>query len=228
MGHRLAQASLFLVALLIGVLLVGQLRSQTRPRELSTLSPEELSTLIDTLTSRNQQLSGGLADLNEQLRSYRLGESQGQSTLTLQSEDLRRITAFAGLVAVEGQGIVVHVDGSLDAIAVNDLINELRNAAAEAIAVDDVRVTARSVVIQGPRALQIDGIEIGRRFTLTAIGSPDGLLAAMQRPGGIVAQLEQFVSASIDVQQRTAADASTLRVPATRLDLAPKVARPIE
>jgi uncharacterized protein YlxW (UPF0749 family) len=223
MNHRLAKGSLFGVTLLIGLLLVGQLRSQARPRELSTLSPSELSTLIATLSSRNQQLSSGLADLNEQLRSYRFGESQGQSTLTLQREDLRRITAFAGLVPVEGQGIVVSVDGSLDAIAVNDLINELRNASAEAIAIDDVRVTARSVVVQGARSLVIDGVEVGRSFTLKAIGS-----AALNRPGGIVAQLEQFVSASIVVEERKAADGRTLTVPATRIDLAPKVATPIQ
>ena len=95
MTRRAARLSLFGVALLIGLLLVGQLRSQARPRELSTLSPSELSTLIDTLSSRNQELSAGLGDLNEQLRSYRLSESQGQSTLTLQRKDLRRITAFA-------------------------------------------------------------------------------------------------------------------------------------
>jgi uncharacterized protein YlxW (UPF0749 family) len=228
MNHRLAKGSLFGVTLLIGLLLVGQLRSQARPRELSTLSPSELSTLIATLSSRNQQLSSGLADLNEQLRSYRFGESQGQSTLTLQREDLRRITAFAGLVPVEGQGIVVSVDGSLDAIAVNDLINELRNASAEAIAIDDVRVTARSVVVQGARSLVIDGVEVGRSFTLKAIGSPEGLFAALNRPGGIVAQLEQFVSASIVVEERKAADGRTLTVPATRIGLAPKVATPIQ
>lgn len=228
MRRRIAQASLFGVALLIGLLLVGQLRSQARPRELSTLSASELSTLIETLSGRNRELTSGLADLNEQLRSYRVGESQGQSTLTLQREDLRRITAFAGLVGVEGQGVVVHVDGSLDAIAVNDLINELRNGSAEAIAIDDVRLTARSVAVQGARAIQIDGVDIGRSFTLKAIGSPDGLFATLNRPGGIVTQLEQFVSASIQVDERTAADGTTLSVPATRLDLAPTVATPIE
>lgn len=228
MRRHIAQASLFGVTLLIGLLLVGQLRSQARPRELSTLSPAELSTLIDTLSSRNQELRAGLDDLNEQLRSYRFGESQGESTLTLQREDLRRIAAFAGLAPVEGQGILVSVDGSLDAIAVNDLINELRNASAEAIAIDDVRITARSVAVQGARALEIDGVEIGRSFTITAIGSPDGLFAALNRPGGIVAQLEQFVSASIVVEERKASDGRTLTVPATRMDLAPKVASPIQ
>lgn len=228
MRSRIAQLSLFGVALLVGMLLVGQLHSQSRPRELSTLSAQELSTLVETLASRNRQLSAGLSDLNEQLRSYSLASSQGASSLTLGTEDLRRIAAYAGAAPVEGQGIIVKVDGSLDAIAVNDVINELRNAGAEAVAIDEVRITARSVAVQGARSIEIDGVPVGHSFTVRAIGSPDGLLAALQRPGGIVAQLKQFASASIDVEQRTAASDETLRVPATQRNLAPTVARPIE
>lgn len=221
MNGRLARVSLFGVALLIGLLLVGQLRSQTRPRELASLSAQELSTLIETLSTRNQQLSAGLADLNEQLRSYRLASTQGESNRTLGSENLRRIAAFAGLLPVDGQGLELRVDGALDAIALNDLVNELRNAGAEAIAVDSVRVTARSVAVQGARALELDGVEIGRRFTVRAIGNPEALLSALERPGGIVSQLQQFVSATIDAEQKT-----TLHLPATRLDLTPQVAKP--
>ena len=228
MRSRMSQMSLFCVALLIGMLLVGQLHSQSRPRELSTLSAQELSTLVETLASRNRQLSAGLSDLDEQLRSYSLASTQGASNLTLGTEDLRRIEAFAGTAPVEGQGIIVKIDGSLDAIAVNDVINELRNAGAEAVAIDDVRITARSVAVQGSRSIQIDGVPIGQSFTVLAIGSPDGLLAALQRPGGIIAQLKQFASASIDVQQRSAASGDTLRLPATRRNLTPTVARPIE
>jgi uncharacterized protein YlxW (UPF0749 family) len=115
------------------------------------------------------------------------------------------------------------IDGDLDAIALNDLVNELRNAGAEAIAVDAVRVTARSVAVQGPSSLQVDGADVGRRFTLRAIGSPDGLLGAMQRPGGIISQLKLFISATIQIRQ-----VESLQLPATALTLLPKVGKPIE
>jgi uncharacterized protein YlxW (UPF0749 family) len=217
---RVAQLSLFGVALLIGVLLVGQLRSQQRPTEISQLPAQELSQLIDTLGDRNRELRTGLADLRNTLEEYRISGSQGQSALDVTREDLRRITAFGGLAPVEGQGLVLEVDGSLDAIALNDLVNELRNAGAEAIAVDDVRITHRSVAIQGPRSLVIDGVEIGRSFTISAIGSPDGLLTAMERPGGIIAQLEQFIQATI-----VARETESIRLPETGLDLAPASAQ---
>jgi len=221
MRGRAAQLSLFGVALLIGLLLVGQLRSQARPTEISSLSAQELSQLVQTLSDRNRELRTGLADIREQLREYRVAGTQGQSAVEVGREDLRRITAFGGLAAVEGQGIVMQVSGALDAIALNDLLNELRNAGAEALAVDDVRVTHRSVAIQGPLALVVDGVEIGEMFTLRAIGSPDGLLATLERPGGIIAQLEQFISATI-----TARAVERMILPATAVDLAPTVAQP--
>ncbi|MGH7418848.1 MAG: DUF881 domain-containing protein, partial [Candidatus Rokuibacteriota bacterium] len=103
------------------------------------------------------------------------------------------------------------------------LLNELRNAGAEALAVDDTRVTASSVVVQGARTLEIDGAAIGRTFVLLAVGDPDGLVAALQRPGGIVTQLEQFVRATITVSPSEA-----LQLPSTRRDLAPQAAIPLE
>jgi uncharacterized protein YlxW (UPF0749 family) len=215
----IAQASLFAVALLIGILLVAQLRSQARPTEISSLPAQELSQLIDTLGERNLELRTGLADLRETLREYRVSGSQGQSALEVSREDLRRITAFGGLAAVEGQGLVLDVEGQLDAIALNDLINELRNAAAEAIAVDGIRITHASVAVQGPTSLVIDGVEVGTAFTISAIGDPDGLLNAMERPGGIIAQLEQFIQATIVARQSDA-----ISVPATEIDLQPATA----
>lgn len=219
----IAQISLSLVAVVIGVLLVGQLRSQARPLELSSLSAQELSTLVESLRVRNVDLGDGLADLREQIREYELRDVDGQSNLAIGEEDLERISAFAGLRAVRGQGIEMDIEGSFDPQAVNDLIYELRNSGADAIAVDDIRITARSVAVLGTGAIEIDGVPIGRSFTLTAIGSPDGLEAALQRPGGILVLLQQSIEARFVITK-----SQELEVPATERDLAPQAARAVE
>lgn len=222
MAARIAQISLFAVALVIGILLVGQLRSQARPIELSSLSAQELSTLIETLRARNVELSDGLADLRERIRDYERAEIEGRSVLELTEEDLDRIAAFGGLRAIKGQGIVIEVEieGSFDPTAVNDLIHELRNAGAEAIAVDDIRITASSVAVPGTPDIEIDGVPIGRSFAITAIGSPPGLRSAIERPGGILTLLQQSIDAVFTIEQAT-----TLVIPATERDLTPQVAR---
>jgi uncharacterized protein YlxW (UPF0749 family) len=223
MTRNVAQISLFTVGLVVGLLLIGQLRSQARPTEISSLSAQELSQLIETLSNRNAELRAALSDQRDTLREYEAAGPVGQSALQVSREDLARITAFGGLAPVMGQGITLQVDGDLDSIALNDLLNELRNAGAEALAVDQVRITQRSVAVQGPTALLVDGVPIGRRFMVRAIGSPEGLLATIERPGGIIAQLEQFIDASI-----VATQSDDLELPATRADLTPQVAQPAE
>lgn len=223
MAARIAQASLFAVALIIGVLLVAQLRSQARPMELSSLSPQDLSTLIESLSARNVGLADSLADLRDQIGEYERRELDGQSNLAIGEEELERIAAFGGLRAVQGQGIVLRSEGSFDPTAVNDLIYELRNAGAEAVAIDAVRITARSVAVAGAGDIEVDGVPIGRSFKIRAIGSPDGLHAAIRRPGGILRLLEQSIEA-----QFTVTPSRSLMVPATRRDLTPQAARPVE
>lgn len=223
MRSRTAQVSLAMVALFIGVLLVGQLRSQARPIQLGSLPAQQLSELIQTTSAGNVELRDGLAVLREQVRTYEEAQALGQSALDVTREELRRIAAFGGLAAVEGQGIIMRVSGALDATAVNDLINELRNAGAEAIAIDDIRITAGSVAVIAADSIQVDGRDVGSSFTINAIGSPDGLLSAIERPGGIVHVLEQAVSATIRVQQSDA-----IAIPATQRDLTPQVAEPVE
>ena len=166
-----AQLSLTVVTLLLGVLLVVQLFAYNRPAEVTDLSAQELSELIETLSSNNRQLRTAVTDLRTQVGEYEAAEAQGASLLDVTTADLERVGAFAGLLPVRGQGIVVEVDGQLDAVALNDLLNELRNAGAEALAVDGVRMTATSVAAEGERALEVDGVEIGTSFTIRAIGA---------------------------------------------------------
>jgi len=223
MSRRLAQISLFAVALFIGALLVGQLRSQARPIELSSLSAQELSALIETLSAANVDLSDAAAARREQIRDYELAEIQGQSALDLTREDLEEISAFAGLRGVEGQGIAIQLEGSYDPVAINDLVHELRNAGAEAISVGGTRITAGSVAQLGTSAIEIDGAPLEGTVEILAIGSPEGLRAALERPGGYLAFLEQYIDARVTIT--TSQDIS---VPATVRDLTPTAARPVE
>jgi uncharacterized protein YlxW (UPF0749 family) len=223
MAARIAQVSLFVVALVIGLLLVGQLRSQARPIELSNLSAQELSALIEQVNARNVELGDGLDELRTQIREYERASVEGQSDLEISEEALRGITAFGGIMGVQGQGISIMAEGSFDPIAVNDLIQELRNAGAEAIAIDDIRITAESVAVLGTSAIEIDGVPIGPTFELRAIGSPDGLKAAIERPGGILSLYEQSIDARFTVAQE-----DQLELPPTERDLMPAAARPTE
>ena len=101
-------------------------------------------------------------------------------------------------------------------------MNELRNAGAEAIAIETVRVVPGTVIGGSPGSISVDDTPLGDPLTIQAIGSPETLTGSLARAGGIIAQLAATdPAASIDVQ---AAERMTL--PATERTLAPTHGRP--
>lgn len=221
MTRRTAQLSLSVVAVVVGILLIGQLRSQAPALELSNLSAQELSDLIENLSAGNAQLTEALSEMRQRIEEFESQDVAGQ--LELRAEEVVRYNAFAGLIPVEGQGIVMQIEGQFQPNYVNDLIYELRNAGAEAIAVDDIRITASSVAVPGTAATNIDGVEIGNSIRVSAIGSPDGLTAALEQPGGFLSLLETSIGALWNIEQR-----AVVRLPTTERDLTPQVAQPVE
>jgi uncharacterized protein YlxW (UPF0749 family) len=77
--------------------------------------------------------------------------------------------------------------------------------------------------VLGTSAIEIDGVPIGPSFTIRAIGSPDGLQAAIERPGGILRLFEQSIDARFTLTQ-----VDRIVLPATRRDMVPSAAVPVE
>ena len=76
------------------------------------------------------------------------------------------------------------------------VINELKNAGAEAIAINNQRLTPNSGIICGGNVIEINGEKVGAPFEIKAIGLPEQL-AALSRPGGY---LELLKGATVGVE----------------------------
>ena len=72
------------------------------------------------------------------------------------------------------------------------LVNELKNAGAEAISINDERITNLTSITCDGNVILINGNKISSPFKIKAIGSQEALLGAIQRPGGFLAQLKKF------------------------------------
>jgi uncharacterized protein YlxW (UPF0749 family) len=210
------------VAGILGVLVVGQLRGQAGVPGLSAMAATELTQLIANLTTGNDLLRDEIAELERQEASLAAARARGETTVDQLTADLARIRAWAGLTAVSGQGIAITVRGAIGGNGIDDLINELRNAGAEAIAVAGVRVVPGVVVAGAAGALSIENTALGDTFEIRAIGSPQILTGTLTRIGGVVAQIE---AAYVDVTL-TVTPVDRLTVPATERSLLPTEARP--
>lgn len=217
-----SQALVAAVAFLLGVLVVVQLRSQAGDSTLARLSSQDLTLLVANLNTRNEQLRRDVATLERQLAQLETGGSRGASSVTAIRADLNRIRAWSGLDPVSGRGIAIAVSGPIAASAIEDLVNELKNAGAEAIAIEDVRVVPSTVIGGVAGALSIDDTALGDPFTIRAIGTPETLIGSLARAGGIIAQL-----AATDPEARIdAEEAARMVLPATTRDLAPTFGKP--
>ena len=210
------------VALLLGVLAVGQLKGQAGVPGLSGLSATELTQLIANLTTGNDELRGEINDLSRQETNLAASKERGTTTVDELESDLARIRAWAGLSAVTGQGIVITVQGPVGGDGIMDVINELWNAGAEAVAVADVRVVMGTVVVGQPGALSVENTAIGSAFEIHAIGSPQILTGTLTRTGGVIAQ----VGATFPDVRLSVTPMDGLTLPATTRDLAPRYAKP--
>lgn len=217
-----SRLSVAAVAALLGILAVGQLRGQAGVPGLSALTATELTQLIANLTNGNNQLRDEIAELTRQEAHLTEARDRGETTVDELTADLARIRAWAGLTPVSGQGIAITVSGPIGGDGIEELLNELRNAGAEAIAVDSVRVVAGVVVAGAPGALSIENAALGDAFEIRAIGSPQILTGTLTRTGGVVAQ----IGATYPDARLTVTPVETMILPATERDLGPTEAEP--
>ncbi len=196
-----SQLLVSLVALILGVLVVVQIRSQAGDSGLAERSAQDLTLLVANLNTRNDQLRTEVSSLDRQLQALEVGGRNGTSSLNQIRDDLARIRAWAGLDPVAGRGVEITISGAIDGLALEELINELRNSGSEAIAIEDVRVVAATVLGGGVGALSVDNTALSGRFVVRAIGNPESLVGSLTRVGGMVAQLAAtYPDAAVSVE----------------------------
>ncbi len=222
MRRARSQLSIAAVALILGLLVVVQLRAQAGSSGLAALSSQELTVLVANLNARNDQLRREASSLEVELSNLTANQSRGDDSLLEIAADLKRVRAYAGLDAVGGPGVSISIRGPIDGPGVEELINELRNAGAEAIVVQGVRIVSGVVVTGAAGEAHVENVGLGDGFELSAIGAPDKLTGSLTRSGGVIAQL---AATQPDVVV-TVTPVERLEMPATTRDLVPEHGRP--
>lgn len=222
MRRRRNQWTIAAVAFILGLLVIVQLRTQASGAAFAGLSSQDLTVLVANLNARNDQLRREVANLEGELAILTDNTRRGDASLDELRADLRRVRLYSGIDAAAGPGVLIVARGPIDGSAVEDLINELRNAGAEAIGIEGTRIVPGVVVAGGPGSVTVDDLTVGDPFEIVAIGPPDKLTGSLTRSGGIIAQLAATQPDAI--LEVTPIDA--VAVPATERDLVPTAGRP--
>ena len=145
-----------------------------------------------------------LEQVESVLELQRKNSIENNGNLESSENEIKKANQIIGTTEVKGPGVAINLsDSKIDigdvldtsSLIVHDIdilavINELKNAGAEAISINDQRLVTTTGIICGGNIIEINGKKVGAPFEIKAIGFPEQL-AAVNRPGGYLDLLEQ-------------------------------------
>lgn len=155
---------------------------------LENQSTENLVTMMRSLNDYRNRL-------NAELEALERSESAMSTTNSLEQQ-LQSARIFAGTIAVTGPGVSVTVTADYDLYSMDviDITNELKVSGAEAIAINNRRLTSHTRVTHETDRdnvlyLAVDGERLLTPIVITAIGDPATLEKGLTFTGGIIDNL---------------------------------------
>jgi uncharacterized protein YlxW (UPF0749 family) len=191
-----ATALTAVAALLVGFLLTAGL---TAGRNVAQVQDSRRAELIELIRGRQEHVDAQAAQLDE-LRG-RLAEVEAETALRAPAlqEELGRVEAAVGAVAVRGPGMRVTLgdaagtcptgreeDCRIQDTDVQLIVNALFGAGAEAIAVNGERLIATSAIRSAGQSILVNYRVLASPYVVEALGDPDRL--AEELPAASVAQ----------------------------------------
>lgn len=200
--RREVWARVTLVTLCLGILLGVEFRTAREVQKMEAKSQvryRSMLQLLDKAQKRHRELVAEVKKLKKSISNYERG-----AVVNVRTREIMDVTdkarMLAGEKAVEGPGIVVQIDDRQGATTIiysgdlQDFINILRFAGAEAIAVNGQRIVGASAVHEAGQNLLINKVPVNRRegipYEIIAIGPPDRLENYLKTTYGLWNDLE--------------------------------------
>lgn len=186
-----AQVLAGVLCAVLGFALVAQVR-QSSGADLAGMRQGDLVRILDETTNRGDALAREAADLARERDDLLSGSDRRQAALDALRRSAETQGILTGRLPAEGPGVIVTLtepDGLIKPITMLNMLEELRNAGAEAVQLNDQRVTASSAFTGTGGAIVLDGVALTAPYRWVAIGDPDIISPALQIPGGAMAQV---------------------------------------
>lgn len=218
--------ALVLAAAAVGFLTVSRFGGgEDLETRLRTASEADLARILSGITSETDLLRDEISTLRLQLRDLQTSTQRGDAAEEAANSRLVALSVLAGTVPVEGPGIVLTVADPGDLLDYEqfvDVVQELRDAGAEAVAVNGLRVGAGSAFATEEGRVLLDGRPLKGPYQIEAIGSPETLEGGLEIPGGVMDTLASTSQVSASLARR-----SKLQLPALLRHPTFEVAEPV-
>ncbi|MFC8734249.1 DUF881 domain-containing protein [Luteimicrobium sp. NPDC057192] len=200
----------------LGFALIVQVH-QNQSDNLSSLRQSDLVRLLDDVTQRTQTLEREQTDLAATRDQLRSSSGSRQAAIDLATQRAQTQGILSGRLPATGPGIRLTIKQSTQTVGAATMFNvleELRNAGAEAIQVGGVRLVASSWFEVHGDTLVADGQPLESPYVWLAIGNPDTLAPALGIPGGALAAVRN-TGATAEVSTPRKVEVTATREPGT-------------
>lgn len=188
------QAMMAVVLCLVGMLVVMQVRAKNAEDSLDTMRRSDLVQLLDQLNAEQRRL-GQEASRLERTKEQLVSGADARRVAEAENQKRRdELAILAGSAPAKGAGVritIVDPMGKVGPDLLLDAVEELRDAGAEAIEINDqVRVVAQTWFGQQEGNLVVDGVPVRAPIVLDVIGAPHALEEGARFRGGLVSQVQ--------------------------------------
>lgn len=210
------QISAAVLLAVLGVAGVTQFRIAGTDDDYAGMRQADLIQALNGLQAASRRNEQDIRDLESTRDSLRDNNDKTATALQQARDELAALGILAGTLPATGPGVRITVNLPDAQISLNTLldgIQELRDAGAEAIEINDaVRVIAQTSFESASGGIEIDGRVFGSPFVIDAIGDPETLATALRFPGGFVEDLA-LDEGEVTIEQRQDIEITVLRTP---------------
>ncbi|MDD3365167.1 MAG: DUF881 domain-containing protein [Syntrophomonas sp.] len=210
MHNKNGKITIMTICMVVGIMLAIQFKtSSTYDVSYRGTRSDEMAYKISTISKERDAYSKEVVDLRQKLTNLENGS--GEAIADLQSE-LKKANVSAGLTPIEGPGIIVTINDSPKLVRldvdvnnylvhdydIQSIVNEMRASGAEAISVNEQRITAMSEIRCAGTTILVNQNRITPPFVIKATGDPKNLDTGLSMPGGILDRLTGFLQIKLE------------------------------
>jgi uncharacterized protein YlxW (UPF0749 family) len=210
MRPRKGQLIAGLLLLALGFAGVTQVRTHGSSGTYAGARQSDLVSLLNSLSSSTSRIQREINRLTQTRDSLKSDSNAKETALNLAKEQETTLSIVAGTIPVTGPGVRITIRDSGSVVSVESLVNgvsELRDAGAEAIAINGTRVVASTAFAQDSQGhLMVGGTQLSTPYVVSVIGYPETLKSAVAFQGGFAfevraagARLGVRTSDSVDI-----------------------------
>jgi uncharacterized protein YlxW (UPF0749 family) len=212
------QAVAAVLLAVLGFAAVAQVNATDQDDVFEGARQSDLIALINTLSLATDRAEAEIAELRSTRDSLRTDAEATRTALAVARRQAEQLGILSGTLPAVGPGLRITVDARPGTVGTDQLLNglqELRNAGAEAIEInDDVRVVAQTGITDDPEGgLVVDGVPLSTPYVLDVIGDPSTLATALEFDSGFTDEVEQ-VGGRVEVDELDQVEVGTTRDPA--------------